>query len=163
MRYSITINNNQPYIRYIMINKCHTFLSEDLQNSGLTAFIGNSLSRPYQYALGGKVKVINSESLKPIITARDDLDKGVLVSGLLKTAAAIGLIWFSIPLTFCFKGLSYLLTKEDVTIINSEQMLYYDLRQGSPTPPNSVQDFDSSLEEPHTFATDNSASFIQQY
>ena len=90
-----------------------SFFTEDLQNSRWPAVIGNVVSRPCQYAFGGlKVEVIDSNSLVEVQTAWNDLCNGHIARGLLKTAAIVTLIWFSVPLTLCFKGLSYLLTSE---------------------------------------------------
>jgi hypothetical protein len=93
--------------------KLHTFLGEDLKNSGWAASVGNTVSRPYQYAFGGRtVDVISSEPLTEVKTVWNDFGNWHIVSGLVKTAAIIALLVPSILLTLCFKGLSYLLTSK---------------------------------------------------
>ncbi len=100
--------------------KLHTFLGEDLQNSGWTTFIGNNLSRPYQYAFGGKkVEVIDSQSLAEVKTAWNDFNDRRIVNGLVKTAAIIVLLIPALLLTICLKGLSILLTSKSSEEVKS--------------------------------------------
>ncbi len=114
----------------------HDLLKTDQPN----AAIGNFLSRPYQYAFGGKsVQHIELCSGALSMDVRDyentpapeyaprsikeDFQAGYIMRALLKTVVVFALLIPTIPLALCFKGLSLLFFQRTVQISSDIELV----------------------------------------